>query len=103
MGRFKLYVGRETGSPALIADGYHSTMHMYSSVVVVAGLFGYLIGFRSLDRVAAVLVAMFIGYTGYHILSDAAAGLGTAGPHAHGSPAGGWRSSAGLGRVFVSA
>lgn len=77
MGRFKLYVGQETGSPALTADGYHSMMHMWSSVVVVAGLFGYLIGFRTLDRVAAVLVALFIAYTGYHILKDAMGGLST--------------------------
>lgn len=87
MGRFKLYVGQQTNSPALVADGYHSMMHMWSSVVVVAGLFGYLIGFRTLDRVAAVLVALFIAYTGYHILTDATRGLTTSEESGVGDPA----------------
>ncbi|MBI4321815.1 MAG: FtsH protease activity modulator HflK [Chloroflexi bacterium] len=114
MGRFKLYVGQQTNSPALVADGYHSMMHMWSSVVVVAGLFGYLIGFRTLDRVAAVLVALFIAYTGYHILGDATRrlarprGYGTqddASFHrdGHGLLGSAWQPSAGMLRLFGAA
>ncbi|TAK32648.1 MAG: FtsH protease activity modulator HflK [Chloroflexota bacterium] len=109
MGRFKLYVGQQTSSPALLADGYHSMMHMWSSVVVVAGLFGYLIGFRTLDRVAAVIVALFIAYTGYHILSDATKGLTTSaesqdgppGAHRHGLLGNAWKPSPSILRPFV--
>jgi hypothetical protein len=75
MARYKTYVGRATNSPSLVADGYHSLMDMYSSIVVAAGLFGYAIGFRSLDKVAAVVVVLFIAYAGYEIARDALAGL----------------------------
>lgn len=75
MARYKTYVGQATNSPSLVADGYHSLMDMYSSIVVVAGLFGYAIGFRSLDKVAAVVVVLFIAYAGYEIARDALAGL----------------------------
>ena len=50
-------------------------MDMYSSIVVVAGLFGYAIGFRNLDRVAAVVVVLFIAFAGFEIARDALAGL----------------------------
>ena len=83
MARYKTYVGRATGSPALVADGYHSMMDMYSSIVVVAGLFGYAIGFRSLDRVAAVVVVLFIAFAGYEIARDALAGLSSGGHLEH--------------------
>ncbi len=76
MGRYKTFVGRATDSPALIADGMHSTVDVYSSTVVLAGLLGYLIGFRSLDKVAAVIVALFIFSAGYHIFQGAVTGLG---------------------------
>ena len=75
VGRYKTYVGRETGSPSLVADGIHSMMDVYSSSVVLAGLLGYLIGFRSLDRVAAVVVVLFILSAGSHIFGGALAGL----------------------------
>jgi modulator of FtsH protease HflK len=75
MARYKTYVGRVTGSPSLVADGYHSLMDMYSSIVVVAGLLGYAIGFRSLDKVAAVTVVIFIAFAGYEIARDGLAGL----------------------------
>ncbi len=75
MGRYKTFVGRASDSPALIADGTHSMMDVYSSMVVLAGLLGYLIGFRSLDKVAAVVVALFIFTAGYHIFQGAVAGL----------------------------
>ncbi len=75
MGRYKTFVGQATQSPALIADGTHSTMDVFSSIVVLAGLLGYLVGFRSLDKVAAVIIALFIFTAGYHIFQSAVAGL----------------------------
>jgi membrane protease subunit HflK len=64
----KLRVGRLKNSPSLIADGYHSKMDMYSTVAVVIGLFGVMIGI-SLDRVAAGLVSIFIAITGLEIMT----------------------------------
>jgi membrane protease subunit HflK len=67
MARYKIYVGRETKSPSLIADGFHSKLDMYSSIVVVAGLVGYQIGLSSMDRVAAVVVVALVVWAGLEI------------------------------------
>ncbi len=72
--QYKLYVGREAGSASLIADGYHSRMDMLTSVAVVIGLMGHAIGIE-LDRIAAVVVTVFIVGSGVEILSAAITGL----------------------------
>lgn len=71
IARYKLYVGRETDSPALIASGYHSQMDIYAALVVVAGLAGSALGLPNLDRVAAAVVVVFIFLAGYEIASSA--------------------------------
>lgn len=77
IARYKLYVGRQTESPALIASGYHSQMDIYAAVVVVAGLAGAALGLPNLDRVAAVIVVIFIFLSGYEIISAAVVALRT--------------------------
>jgi len=71
MARYKMYVGRETNSPSLIADGFHSRLDMYSSIVVVAGLAGYQIGLSNMDRVAAVVVVALVVWAGLEIILGA--------------------------------
>jgi membrane protease subunit HflK len=63
----KIRVGTIKDSPCLIADGYHSKMDVYSTVAVIVGLFGVMIGIN-LDRVAAGIVSIFIGITGVEII-----------------------------------
>jgi len=72
--QYKLYVGREAGSASLIADGYHSRMDMLTSVAVVIGLMGHAIGIE-LDRIAAIVVTIFIVGSGIEILSASVGGL----------------------------
>jgi len=67
LARYKIYVGEATNSPSLIADGQHSRADMYSSIVVLVALIGYLIGVQ-IDRFAAMVVAIFIAFTGIEIL-----------------------------------
>lgn len=69
--RYKLYVGKQTDSPALIASGYHSQMDIYASIVVVAGLAGAALGLPNLDRAAAAVVVVFILFSGYEIAASA--------------------------------
>jgi membrane protease subunit HflK len=69
--RYKLYVGKQTNSPALIASGYHSQMDIYASIVVVAGLAGAALGLPNLDRAAAAVVVVFILFSGYEIAASA--------------------------------
>ena len=67
ISRFKLMVGRETDSPALVADGYHSRMDMFTSIAVLLSLMGQWIGI-GLERVVAVLIAVLIAITGLNLL-----------------------------------
>ena len=67
ISRFKIIVGRETDSPALVADGYHSRMDMFTSIAVLMSLMGQWIGI-GLERVVAVLIAVMIAITGLNLL-----------------------------------
>jgi len=66
LARYKIMVGRETDSPALIADGYHSRMDMFTSIAVVLSIMGQWIGIP-LDRLVAVLIAVMIAITGVNL------------------------------------
>lgn len=72
--QYKLYVGKETGSLSLIADGHHSRMDTLTTGAVVVGLMGHAIGIQ-LDRIAAVIVALFVVESGVMILLAAVGGL----------------------------
>lgn len=75
VARYKLYVGRQTASPALIASGYHSQIDIYASMVVVAGLAGAALGLPNLDTAAAAVVSVLIFLSGYQIASSALSAL----------------------------
>jgi membrane protease subunit HflK len=75
MARYKIFVGRETDSPSLIADGFHSKLDMYSSIVVVLGLIGYQIGLTTMDRMAAIVVVALVAWAGLEILFGASLAL----------------------------
>ena len=51
MARYKIYVGEQTGSQSMIADGYHSKMDMYCSIAVLVGIVGSLFGIRKIIAV----------------------------------------------------
>jgi membrane protease subunit HflK len=72
--QYKLHVGRETGSISLVADGYHSRMDTLTTGAVVVGLMGHAMGIE-LDRIAAVVVALFIVESALVIAASAMRGL----------------------------
>lgn len=75
IARYKEYVGRETNSPSLIASGYHSRMDLYASVLVVVSLAASALGLGALDRIAAVIVILFVIMAGWEIASSAVKAL----------------------------
>jgi len=77
LGRYKIRVGREEDSISLEADGHHSRMDMYSSIVVFVGLLGDLVGIR-LDAFASVVVALLVMKAGGEVLVSSIRGLATA-------------------------
>lgn len=68
--RYELRKGKEMGSPSLIADAEHIRTDMLSSSVILAGLVGGWFGL-DLDRIAAVLVVIFVVKAGVTISIDA--------------------------------
>ncbi|WP_284215811.1 cation diffusion facilitator family transporter [Agaribacter marinus] len=67
MAKLKTYVGKETDSPALEADGYHSLVDLFSSFAVLFSLVGFMVGIY-LDNVIAILIAVMIGLSGIELL-----------------------------------
>ncbi len=74
LSRYKIRVGREEGSISLEADGQHSRMDMYSSVVVFVGLLGNLIGLR-LDALASAVVSFLVLKAGAEVLVSSVRGI----------------------------
>jgi cation diffusion facilitator family transporter len=73
-GRYELRVARILNSPSLMAAGREFQLHILSSGVVFAALVGQLIGWP-LDRVIAVVIAVFVGWIGWRLLVDGMRGL----------------------------
>jgi cation diffusion facilitator family transporter len=75
-GKYALYLGRKTESPALLAEGRHRQVDVLSSLVVLisVSLNYYQVdlryGFLTVDRIAALLVLIFIIKAGWELLSD---------------------------------
>ena len=57
---FRLRVGREIGSAALVADGYHARTDGWTSLAVLAGAIGVWLGYPLADPIAGLLIAAAI-------------------------------------------
>jgi len=68
-GRFEARSGRLINSPGIEASGNHTVSDVYSSLVVLVGLIGEYFEF-SLDRWAALIVAIMIVKMGLNIIWD---------------------------------
>jgi cation diffusion facilitator family transporter len=68
-GRYEMAVGQRTGSPSLVADGRHFQTDVASSLAVLAAVAAGLLGLQ-LDRIAAGLIVLFIGYSGWGLLVE---------------------------------
>ncbi len=66
---FELRAGRAANSPALIADAKEYRAHVFTTGVVFAALLAQWFNLP-LDRVAALVIVVAIGKTGWELLSD---------------------------------
>jgi cation diffusion facilitator family transporter len=57
---FRIRVGREIGSAALVADGYHARVDGWTSLAVLAGAFGVWLGYPLADPVIGLLITAAI-------------------------------------------
>ena len=75
-GWYCIHTGRANNSLALIASGKHLRADTWSTLGIIAGLLLiYFTGLKWIDSVVAVLFAVFIIYTGYHIMRRSVAGI----------------------------
>ena len=65
--RYESHAARRLASEVLLADAMQTRGDVWSSVTVIAALVGARSGLPILDPLAALVVAVFIGYAGYQI------------------------------------
>ena len=65
---FRIRVGREIGSAALVADGYHARVDGFTSLSVVAAGIGVALGFPLADPIIGILISLVL----VGVLKDAA-------------------------------
>ena len=67
--RYEMKIGKEINSPILWADAKHSRTDVLSNMVVMIAIIFGSIGYK-LDKIAALIVVVFIAKTGFEILKD---------------------------------
>lgn len=77
MYQYKYRLGKRINSPALIADAWHHRSDVLSSLAVLLGVGGAIIGEKIgfeqlvyLDPIAGIIVAIFIARIGYLVLKE---------------------------------
>ncbi|GII56149.1 cation efflux system protein [Planotetraspora thailandica] len=72
VARYRIKVGREIGSAALVADGLHARADGFTSLAVLLGAAGSALGFPIADPIVGLLITVAILY----VLRDAAREIG---------------------------
>ena len=72
---YTMVYARRLGSDMLRANAWHSRSDAISSVVVIVGVAGALMGFAYLDAVAALVVALMIGKIGFDVAKSSVSEL----------------------------
>lgn len=75
MFRYMLAVAQRVRSQMLVANAWHARSDAASSLVVIIGIIGNLLGYTFLDLVAAAVVGVMISYMGIQFARDALAEL----------------------------
>ncbi len=70
LARYKIKIGREIGSSALISEGLHSRTDAYSSIAVVLGFIFVKLGYTIADPIVALLISLFILKIGIDVLKE---------------------------------
>jgi len=75
MFRYMLSVAQRVRSQMLVANAWHARSDAASSLVVIIGIAGNLLGYIFLDLIAAAVVGVMIAYMGIQFARDALAEL----------------------------
>jgi cation diffusion facilitator family transporter len=70
---FRIKIGKQIGSAALVADGHHARIDGWASLTVIAGVLGVGLGFPMADPIAGVVItisiALIVWQSGKEILT----------------------------------
>lgn len=69
--RYTLHIGNKLSSDSLITDAWHHRSDAISSIAVLVGVFGAIIGFPYLDSIAGVFVSILIIKAGIRMFHKA--------------------------------
>ena len=69
--RITIRIAKKINSPALNADAWHHRSDALSSIAAFVGIGGAMLGFKILEPLASIVVALFVCKVGYDILKNA--------------------------------
>ena len=69
--RITIRIAKKINSPALKADAWHHRSDALSSIAAFVGIGGAMLGFKILEPLASIVVALFACKVGYDILKNA--------------------------------
>jgi len=67
MSRYLILTGKNINSPAILADGKHQRVDIFSSAAIFIGVIGSRMGFPFLDPIVAVFIAIIVLKTAFDI------------------------------------
>ena len=70
LAHYKEKIGKEIGSQALVNDGKHSFIDIFSSSIVFTGIFFSYLGYLSVQGISGILVAFLIVYVGLKLAKN---------------------------------
>lgn len=68
--KYLLSIGEKIRSPAIIADGHHQKVDIFSCVAILVGVIGSQLGYTFLDPLVAILIAVIVIKTAIQIGVD---------------------------------
>ena len=68
--RITIRIANRINSPSLKADAWHHRSDALSSIAAFIGIGGAMLGFKALDPIASIVVALFVSKVGFDILKD---------------------------------
>lgn len=68
--RITIKIAKKINSPALKADAWHHRSDSLSSIAAFIGIGGAMLGFKALEPLASIAVALFVCKVGYDILKN---------------------------------
>ncbi len=70
MTTYLIRTGKKINSPALIADGNHQKVDIFSCIAILVGVIGSQLGYPILDPLVGVVIALIIINTAFHMGKD---------------------------------